>query len=1123
MSNFSRRAGRAGVLALEIAGVVVAVALGLGAILLWRLQSGPISLGVFRQSAEFVLESALPPDHEASIAKATLARGAENGDYDLILDRVAIRGPAGADIADLAQVVASFSLTDLFHGAAGPNRIRVVEPILRIERTADRRLSLSLAPPGAARPNFLRSRPDGLHLPKAFRSAEFIRAQIFFTDDASGRTWRADGGEARLARTPEGLTARLDGVFDIGGDAASLTLDASYDETSGVIAGDVHVVDAPIGDLLSMFYGPDAAILSAPLTGDASISVARSGEVLSSRLKGRAADGVLRIGGADRAVQFIEIDAGFDPATNKFDLAELQFDIEGSRARINGSVEIHFQENSMSPASLGFDLRGEEIVIDAPGVFPAPLSVNSLDAAGDYDVAARRLALDSLKANLLDATVEGSLSIARAQDESGASVSPAIKADLKVDGAFDRDRLLRAWPLLKAEGAREFLATRMPSGKATKLALQMDLKAGAVVGGVMPDEAMSLTFDIVDATAIYTVGMTPVTNAYGSARLTGNRFFVDVERGRVGDIALSDGEVEFTAIEPPGKPIHYRFTARGGARNMLSVLDEEPLQLLKETKLDPARFGGDAVVRADIWHPNIKDTPRETFGYSGKATFKDVSISEFYAGADISGAVGEVNLQSRSMTVTGKAEFADAPFDFEWRQQFYDVDGGSEFRLSGVVNSSTGDVIGVPTRKLLRGPVAFDAAASGRFGSLDALLIKADFANAALMIDPLGWMKPQGSPATGSLDVAFRDGAIDVRALTLKGDGVDIEGSAQLGADGAVASASLPRFYLDGGADFMLNATRSESGPLELAMTGAFLNAGPFFESIIEGAPSSEEGKPIDWGSGVIVRSRIDELLLRAGARYRDAALDFRRGPERLEAFDLSARTAAGKPISMSLVETGAASGPAQTIESRTDDIGALMAGVFGVTSIQGGEGSMRIQVNPPIDGEAQGLTGLVEARRMRVVGAPLLARIFSAGSLTGLTDLLGGEGIELSEAIAEFAFRDGVFTLEGARASGPSVGITASGSIARGGHGGVDLNGAIAPAYQVNSILGRTPVIGDLFVGREGEGVVALAYHVTGAVDAPTIAVNPLSALAPGFLRRMFDPVRSAPVEPAREPATPD
>jgi hypothetical protein len=74
-----------------------------------------------------------------------------------------------------------------------------------------------------------------------------------------------------------------------------------------------------------------------------------------------------------------------------------------------------------------------------------------------------------------------------------------------------------------------------------------------------------------------------------------------------------------------------------------------------------------------------------------------------------------------------------------------------------------------------------------------------------------------------------------------------------------------------------------------------------------------------------------------------------------------------------------------------------------------------------------------------------------------------------------------------------------------------------------VNSILGRTPVIGDLFVGREGEGVVALAYHVTGAVDAPTIAVNPLSALAPGFLRRMFDPVRSAPVEPAREPATPD
>jgi hypothetical protein len=35
------------------------------------------------------------------------------------------------------------------------------------------------------------------------------------------------------------------------------------------------------------------------------------------------------------------------------------------------------------------------------------------------------------------------------------------------------------------------------------------------------------------------------------------------------------------------------------------------------------------------------------------------------------------------------------------------------------------------------------------------------------------------------------------------------------------------------------------------------------------------------------------------------------------------------------------------------------------------------------------------------------------------------------------------------------------------------------------------------------------------GAVDAPTIRVNPLSALAPGFLRELFSGLREGTLEP--------
>jgi hypothetical protein len=110
------------------------------------------------------------------------------------------------------------------------------------------------------------------------------------------------------------------------------------------------------------------------------------------------------------------------------------------------------------------------------------------------------------------------------------------------------------------------------------------------------------------------------------------------------------------------------------------------------------------------------------------------------------------------------------------------------------------------------------------------------------------------------------------------------------------------------------------------------------------------------------------------------------------------------------------------------------------------------------------------------------------------------------------FSLDKGRVRVSKARATGPSVGLTAQGSFGLGGAGDFNLSGAVAPAYGVNSILGRAPVIGDLFVNRKGEGLVAISYTIDGPVAEPRVTVNPLSALAPGVLRRMFETGRDDP-----------
>ena len=125
-------------------------------------------------------------------------------------------------------------------------------------------------------------------------------------------------------------------------------------------------------------------------------------------------------------------------------------------------------------------------------------------------------------------------------------------------------------------------------------------------------------------------------------------------------------------------------------------------------------------------------------------------------------------------------------------------------------------------------------------------------------------------------------------------------------------------------------------------------------------------------------------------------------------------------------------------------------------------------------------------------------------GSLTGVVDLLNGEGISFARFVAPFRMVEKKVTIERARAYGPALGITLEGVLDRAAES-ANLKGTIVPAYTINSMLGKIPLLGDILVGREGEGIFAFTYSVKGPIRNPRVIVNPLSALAPGILRRML------------------
>ena len=148
---------------------------------------------------------------------------------------------------------------------------------------------------------------------------------------------------------------------------------------------------------------------------------------------------------------------------------------------------------------------------------------------------------------------------------------------------------------------------------------------------------------------------------------------------------------------------------------------------------------------------------------------------------------------------------------------------------------------------------------------------------------------------------------------------------------------------------------------------------------------------------------------------------------------------------------------------------------------------------------------GHAKMRDFALVNTPVFAKILSLASLTGIVDMLRGEGLTFTHLNAPFTYTFSTKNLETteARMFGSVVGVTVSGSYNLVDEG-LDAKGMIIPAYGLNTFIGNIPLVGKVLAGKDGT-VFATNYSVSGDMSEPKISINPLSTLAPNSLKELF------------------
>jgi len=151
---------------------------------------------------------------------------------------------------------------------------------------------------------------------------------------------------------------------------------------------------------------------------------------------------------------------------------------------------------------------------------------------------------------------------------------------------------------------------------------------------------------------------------------------------------------------------------------------------------------------------------------------------------------------------------------------------------------------------------------------------------------------------------------------------------------------------------------------------------------------------------------------------------------------------------------------------------------------------------------------GILDVRGFIVRGEAALERVAAGQQQPGGPS----PGVEFSHLRVDFTRSLGRFTIRDGLLKGPAIGGTIEGYIDY-HRDEVRMRGTFVPLYGLNNMFGQIPIVGLFLGGGNKEGLVGINYEAVGPPGAPRITVNPVSAIAPGLLRKFipspgtFDP----------------
>jgi len=1037
----------------RLLGAVVTMALVLSAWAAHRLSQGPLSLSGLTPYIEQALSNPNGTFH-VKVGETILSWNRDNHSVEIRALDTRMIGQDGRQLAVFPEMSVALSGAALLHGVVAPRSVRLMHPVLHLVRDEAGKLSLGIgggeteAASGDSAGVVATAGFDALMEPQGretltgqLQRIQVVGGAVTIEDRLHGVSWKAPNSDFSFRRDERGLALQAALDLDIEGQQGHLVASGVY------------------------------------LTADRVIDLALSG-------------GGIKPASLTRLAPQLDV------------LAAMQ-------VPVGGSVKLRYQLGQGITA-LNADLAAGEGLFDLTPTAGFALAVKSVRVRGDLQ--GDRVKLEEFRADLGGPILTATATV------DGLSGDTKLAAQFQLDGV-PLDQLPAIWPKSLAPHPRAWVTTNLTHGAIGGVAATMagHIPAGHGFGDLAMD-SLNGAMTVEDATVRYIPEMPALQHMNASINFDADAFTIALTGGGVSNLALPQGKVVLSGLsKADGQQADIQAHITGSLTDILRFIDNPPLGYTKKLGIDPAVVKGDGAVDLSMRFPLIENLTLDKLKIRVEADTKGLFLPKVVQQLDLADGALHLSIDNDGMDAEGPVTIDHRPGHLKWRENFSaSAPFHSRYQVAGQLSDEGRRLVGLASTPFqppyLAGPTPVDVTAVlTREGRYD-ISVRADLGTAVLSTPGLDYTKPAGIAAEATADFQVADDKLlRVQRFHVGGKGLDVTGDVSFDK-GEVrkvtfANAVFGRTHAAGSLLFR------GDGTLALTAEGSSFDAreivhGRAADPATDKLPTTPPASPPQHihpdprpeVTPLVIQGRFGRIWLSDAGWISNAAADLSRDHYDWRTVHVSGEVGDHASVKFDIAPADSAHS-GLTISS--SDAGSVFRAMDIFDNVIGGELSVTglyDDRNP-----ARPLSGVATIKDFQLAKAPVLARFLTVAGLTGIGDLLSGQGIHFNGLEMPYTYVDGQLEIKDGEASGSALGFTARGHVDL-DNDKLGLEGTVVPAYAINSALGNLPLVGGIFSAEKGGGLLAINYQVKGPMSDPDYMVNPLSALTPGFLRNLFN-----------------